>query len=77
MMVGFDEKGNRVYDTWVIRKIVDDRVLQPGVVDKKSFNISIPKGTGSVELDASLSYIVVPEAQPVLMGRVSKSLQIK
>lgn len=77
MMVGFDEKGNRAYDTWVIRKVVDDRVLQPGVVDKKTFTIAVPKGTTAMELDASLSYIVVPEAQPVLMGKVSKSLQIR
>ena len=75
-MVGFDGKGQRTYDSWLIRQINADKVIPAEGTRRESFVFTPPKGTESVTIDAVLSYQIAPAAQPVLMGRTSRKLSL-
>ncbi|MBI2876531.1 MAG: hypothetical protein HYY20_06585 [Candidatus Tectomicrobia bacterium] len=76
-MVGMDEKGERTFDSWKIRKINAERTIQPGQVTRKEFEFAPPKGTQSVVIEAVLSYQIAPDAQPVLMAKTANTLPLQ
>lgn len=76
-MVGMDEKGERTFDSWKVRKINFERVIPPDRVTTKALELVPAEGTQSVVLEAVLSYQIAPDAQPVLMSKASYALTLK
>ena len=76
-MLGYDSKGQRTYDAWSVRKIVDDNVLKPDIKDKKTFSFPLPDGNSWLMVEASLYYQIVPSAEPVIMAQVKKRLELR
>jgi hypothetical protein len=76
-MIGLNQEGKRVFDAWAIRQINDDNTLQPDRIDSKTFEIPIPKEVESVSLEAVLSYLIAPEAQPIFMSKATKTIILR
>lgn len=76
-MVGYDSKGERTYDAWAVRNIIDTNILKPDNTDVKFFSFSVPKGNTWLRVEAFLYYQIVPTAEPVLMTQVKKRIELK
>lgn len=65
-MVGYtqkDRQGQTTLDNWLIRSW-DDKAIQPGKTTH-SFAVSVPGGTGEIEVQASLTYQVGDSLTPM------------
>lgn len=75
-MLGYDVHGNRTVDNWKIRRFDDSNTIRPDILERKSFQLSIPEGIKAANLEASLFYYVTPAAPPVLMAKASRVVEL-
>lgn len=76
-MIGRDQAGKRVFDVWLIKQVDDQNTIHTDRIETKTFEIPLPAGVSSVSLEGTLSYLIAPEAQPIVMFKNTKVLSIK
>ncbi|MBI4482967.1 MAG: hypothetical protein HY652_08770 [Acidobacteria bacterium] len=73
-----DAAGNVTYDPWTIREFDDSKTLPSQGTKVEKFEIPIPAGAQSLEVEATLfHYIPSPEATPIRVRSISKRVQLR